>query len=249
MVVAMDSMFMVGITMKMETSPLEYMLELITSLLMLNLLSILLMMIMGSELEKSEIVKEKECFIGKQDSEKEEQREQVIVVFEKSEENFEDSRIEDKGRNMEKELGNFLEDLPISRSLNPSLMWHEISFVELELFLESYLSHEVLLKYFENQMGTNLELFKVNTLAFITSNPRKEAFEQVCKDFVVGHLYYFRPFKEWFLKLFMSFDSLQKNSCTLTLKYEFEAKLFNHLLFEEFFDKILSLHFIISFVK
>ncbi|KAI5683019.1 hypothetical protein M9H77_04247 [Catharanthus roseus] len=51
--------------------------------------------------------------------------------------------VEDNGRNMEKELGNFLEDLPINPSLNPSLMWHEVSFVELELFLESYLSHFV----------------------------------------------------------------------------------------------------------
>ncbi|KAI5676565.1 hypothetical protein M9H77_07515 [Catharanthus roseus] len=34
-------------------------------------------------------------------------------------------RVEDKGRSMEKELGTNLEDLPISLSLNPSLMWHE----------------------------------------------------------------------------------------------------------------------------
>ncbi|KAI5666934.1 hypothetical protein M9H77_16787 [Catharanthus roseus] len=52
------------------------------------------------------------------------------------------TRVEDKGRSTEKELGTILEDLPISISLNPSLMWHEVSFVELELFLESYLSHE-----------------------------------------------------------------------------------------------------------
>ncbi|KAI5663386.1 hypothetical protein M9H77_22709 [Catharanthus roseus] len=49
--------------------------------------------------------------------------------------------IEDKGRNMEKELGNFLKDLLISLSLNLSLTCYEVSLVELELFLESSLSH------------------------------------------------------------------------------------------------------------
>ncbi|KAI5654534.1 hypothetical protein M9H77_31721 [Catharanthus roseus] len=47
----------------------------------------------------------------------------------------------DKGRNMEKDLGNFLKDLPLSSSVNPSLMCYEVSLVELELFLESYVSH------------------------------------------------------------------------------------------------------------
>ncbi|KAI5664038.1 hypothetical protein M9H77_23361 [Catharanthus roseus] len=46
---------------------------------------------------------------------------------------------------MEKELGNFLKDLPISLSLNPSIMCYEVSLVELELPLESYLSHDSLL--------------------------------------------------------------------------------------------------------
>ncbi|KAI5663354.1 hypothetical protein M9H77_22677 [Catharanthus roseus] len=49
--------------------------------------------------------------------------------------------IEDKERNMEKELGTTLEESPISVSLIPSLMCYEVSFVELEFFLESYLSH------------------------------------------------------------------------------------------------------------
>ncbi|KAI5668634.1 hypothetical protein M9H77_18487 [Catharanthus roseus] len=80
---------------------------------------------------------------------------------------------------------------------------------------------ELLLKDFENRMGAKLELFKLNPLAFEKSNLRKEAFEQVCKDFVVGHLYYRRSFKEWFLKLFLSFDSIPKNSCALILKQEF----------------------------
>ncbi|KAI5658054.1 hypothetical protein M9H77_26847 [Catharanthus roseus] len=220
--------------------------------------------------------------------------------------------IEDKGRNMEKELGAILEELPISLSLNPSLMCYKVSFMQLKLFLESYLSYcvssydllknqlvnnvvsgepscfgcelvhddssfyakvcgflefncasfvvfhekcnekyvdnydsiltwfetfmndfdganflnlsllflddqvkfhcyeqklvnvitslntlfentfgfqfyhfhfkELLLKDFESQMGTNLELFKINSLAFEISNLRKEAFEQISKE-------------------------------------------------------------------
>ncbi|KAI5675851.1 hypothetical protein M9H77_06801 [Catharanthus roseus] len=43
---------------------------------------------------------------------------------------------------------------------------------------------ELLLKEFENQMGVNLELFKVNTLAFENSNLRKETFEQEFFDIV-----------------------------------------------------------------
>ncbi|KAI5667572.1 hypothetical protein M9H77_17425 [Catharanthus roseus] len=104
-----------------------------------------------SEFDKSERVKENECFIEKQESEKEDQREKEIVVFEKSEVDgchFNITTyascvlgVEDRGRSMEKELGTILEDLPISLSLNPSLMFYEVSFVKLKLFLESYLSH------------------------------------------------------------------------------------------------------------
>ncbi|KAI5663361.1 hypothetical protein M9H77_22684 [Catharanthus roseus] len=83
---------------------------------------------------KSEIVKEDECFIEKQESEKEEQREKETVVFEKSKENFEDSSKNEGGtlayknrrqRNMEKELGAILEKLPISLSLNLSLSFNK----------------------------------------------------------------------------------------------------------------------------
>ncbi|KAI5681324.1 hypothetical protein M9H77_02551 [Catharanthus roseus] len=49
--------------------------------------------------------------------------------------------IEDKGRNMEKVLDNFLKEFTISLSLNPSLMCYEVSLVGLELFPESYVSH------------------------------------------------------------------------------------------------------------
>ncbi|KAI5667745.1 hypothetical protein M9H77_17598 [Catharanthus roseus] len=49
--------------------------------------------------------------------------------------------IEEKRRNMEKELDNFLKDLSISLFLNLSLMCYEVSLVELEFFFESYLSH------------------------------------------------------------------------------------------------------------
>ncbi|KAI5672059.1 hypothetical protein M9H77_12423 [Catharanthus roseus] len=67
--------------------------------------------------------------------------------------------VEDKRRSMEKELGTILEDLPISLSLNPSLMCYEASFVKLKLFLEStYLSHTIqrsssFLAYFVDKMA------------------------------------------------------------------------------------------------
>ncbi|KAI5658033.1 hypothetical protein M9H77_26826 [Catharanthus roseus] len=86
-----------------------------------------------SEFEKSVRVKQNECFIEKQESEKEEQREKEIVVLEKG--------IKDKGCNMGKKLGSILEELPISLSLNPPLMCYEVSLVGLKFFLESYLSH------------------------------------------------------------------------------------------------------------
>ncbi|KAI5649625.1 hypothetical protein M9H77_35630 [Catharanthus roseus] len=80
---------------------------------------------------------------------------------------------EDKGRNLERELGAILEELPISLSLKPSLMCYE----------------EILLKDFENRIGLNLELFKVNPLAFETSNLRKEAFEQEQKYKTIIRVY------------------------------------------------------------
>ncbi|KAI5673135.1 hypothetical protein M9H77_13499 [Catharanthus roseus] len=64
----------------------------------------------------------------------------ILKIQAKMKEESLPTRVEDKGRSMEKELGTNLEDLPISPALNSSLMWHEVSFVELELFLESYLS-------------------------------------------------------------------------------------------------------------
>ncbi|KAI5663120.1 hypothetical protein M9H77_22443 [Catharanthus roseus] len=88
-----------------------------------------------------------------------------------------EKRIEDKGRNMEKELGAIHEELPISLSLNPLLMCH---------------------KDYENHMEANLELFKVNLLVFENSNLRKEDFEQIFKDFGDEHLYYHIPFKDGF---------------------------------------------------
>ncbi|KAI5653421.1 hypothetical protein M9H77_30608 [Catharanthus roseus] len=50
-------------------------------------------------------------------------------------------RVEDKGRSMEKELGAIFEELSISLSHIPSLMCYEVSLMQLELFLEYYLSH------------------------------------------------------------------------------------------------------------
>ncbi|KAI5657965.1 hypothetical protein M9H77_26758 [Catharanthus roseus] len=75
---------------------------------------------------------------------------------------------------------------------------------------------EFLLKDFESRMGVNLELFKVNPLAFEKSNFRKDAFEQVGKYFVVEHLCYHKPFKGWLSKLVTSCASFGKNSITKT---------------------------------
>ncbi|KAI5682273.1 hypothetical protein M9H77_03501 [Catharanthus roseus] len=49
-----------------------------------------------------------------------------------------------------------------------------------------------------SMLGTYFEMSKVNPLAFEKSILRKEVFEQVCKDFVVEHLYYHIPFNDWF---------------------------------------------------
>ncbi|KAI5652244.1 hypothetical protein M9H77_29431 [Catharanthus roseus] len=49
--------------------------------------------------------------------------------------------IEDQGRNMEKELEAILEELLVSLSLNPSPLCYKVSPLELELFLEFYLSY------------------------------------------------------------------------------------------------------------
>ncbi|KAI5650223.1 hypothetical protein M9H77_36228 [Catharanthus roseus] len=98
---------------------------------------------------------------------------------------------------------------------------------------------EILLKDIENRIGANLELFKVNPLAFEKSILRKEAFEQVDKCFFVEHLYYHKPFKDWFSKLFILCASFQKNSCAFILKHKFEDTLFIHLIFKEFFDRMI----------
>ncbi|KAI5675939.1 hypothetical protein M9H77_06889 [Catharanthus roseus] len=193
--------------------------------------------------------------------------------------------IEDKGRNMEKELGNSLEDLPclgefvenvgyVSSSLDAFIENHNdfVSLNQLMSFVsgqaefscnEQKLSNAInsldtlfqntfgfqfyhlhlkehVLKDFENQMQANLELFKVNPLAFENSNLKKEAFERICNYLVVEHLYYHKPFKDWFSKLFILSASFQKNSCAFILKHEYEDTLFIHLIFKEFFDKVVS---------
>ncbi|KAI5664508.1 hypothetical protein M9H77_23831 [Catharanthus roseus] len=85
-----------------ETSLLEDKLELVTSLLMLNFFSILLMMIMGV----MEVLTLNMIIISI-----------ILMIVMK--------RLEDKGRNMEKELGTILEELLIILSLIPSLMCYE----------------------------------------------------------------------------------------------------------------------------
>ncbi|KAI5676299.1 hypothetical protein M9H77_07249 [Catharanthus roseus] len=144
-----------------------------------------------SELEKSERVKENKCFIGKQENEKEEQREKEIVVFEKNEElnfyanetnSFFARKFVENVSNVSSFFDTFMENHNDFVSLN-QLMSSASGQVEFSC-KEQKLSNELLFKDFENRMGANLELFKVNVLALGNSNLRKEAFKQVCKDFV-----------------------------------------------------------------
>ncbi|KAI5677506.1 hypothetical protein M9H77_08456 [Catharanthus roseus] len=126
---------------KIQTSLLEDILELVTSLLMLNLFSILLMIIMEvmEKLILDMIFMSIVLMIV--------MKSVIIVIIEKVDEyHFNIANyiscvvgVKDKGRNLEKELGNYLKDLAINLSLNPSLICSEVSLVELELFLESYL--------------------------------------------------------------------------------------------------------------
>ncbi|KAI5667637.1 hypothetical protein M9H77_17490 [Catharanthus roseus] len=55
---------------------------------------------------------------------------------------------------------------------------------------------EILLKDFENQRETYYEMCKANPLTFEKSILRKEIVEQVCKEFVFGHLYRHKLFRE-----------------------------------------------------
>ncbi|KAI5663905.1 hypothetical protein M9H77_23228 [Catharanthus roseus] len=100
----------------------------------------------------------------------------------------------------------------VINSLN-TLFEHTIGFKFYHLNFKDFL-----LKDFQNHMETNLELLKVNTLVFENFNLRKEAFEQIFKDFGDKHLYYHIPFKNRFSKLFILFVSFKKDSCALTLK-------------------------------
>ncbi|KAI5681184.1 hypothetical protein M9H77_02411 [Catharanthus roseus] len=87
--------------------------------------------------------------------------------------------------------------------------------------------------------GTLFDILHVNPLAFEKSNSIKEALEQIFKDFGIEHLYYQAPFKEWFSKLFILYANFQKESSAIILKHEFEDTMSIHLIFKEFFYKIV----------
>ncbi|KAI5682068.1 hypothetical protein M9H77_03296 [Catharanthus roseus] len=123
--------------------------------------------------------------------------------------NFEDSsntkeeslltRIEDKGRSIEKELCIYLEDLPMSPFLNPFLSFHEVSFEELKSLLN-----------FENKIEANLEMLKVNILAFEKSILRKEAFEQLAMG---KRFFHHLPFKDVDINLFFDLQDFFTLTC------------------------------------
>ncbi|KAI5662307.1 hypothetical protein M9H77_21630 [Catharanthus roseus] len=87
---------------------------------------------------------------------------------------------------------NELELLNVIESLN-SFLENKFGFKFYHLNFKDFL-----LKDFENQMGAYFEMVKVNPLAFENSILGKEAFEHICKYFVVEHLNYRIPFKDWF---------------------------------------------------
>ncbi|KAI5654166.1 hypothetical protein M9H77_31353 [Catharanthus roseus] len=74
-----------------------------------------------------------ECSKGKEG--KLEKSERILKIQTKMTKESLPTRVEDKGRSMEKELGICLEDLPINPFLNPSLSFHEVSFEELKSLL------------------------------------------------------------------------------------------------------------------
>ncbi|KAI5673892.1 hypothetical protein M9H77_14256 [Catharanthus roseus] len=123
-----------------------------------------------SEFEKSERVEENECFIVKQESEKEEQRERKIVVLEKSEEvnfyanetnsffaseslcvhNFEDSSKDKDGKLAYKPIKT-INFFPYN-----SYLFFEIYFKEIKLFSLVFMEDEYEFNFL-NSLGTLLE--------------------------------------------------------------------------------------------
>ncbi|KAI5683027.1 hypothetical protein M9H77_04255 [Catharanthus roseus] len=90
-----------------------------------------------------------------------------------------------KGRNIDKALGTILEDLPISLFLNPSLIWHEVSFVKLELFLESYLSHEFMWSVIcGKKMNGSFKVLKVQLCDLVKTTFENGIFELTLKILV-----------------------------------------------------------------
>ncbi|KAI5658531.1 hypothetical protein M9H77_27324 [Catharanthus roseus] len=80
--------------------------------------------------------------------------------------------IEDKGRNNEKELGNFLKNLPISLSLNPSLMYYEVSFLGLDVFRVLSFSCEYIRRFCAISFGGGLFL----VIPYVSKCPSFHAF-------------------------------------------------------------------------
>ncbi|KAI5664098.1 hypothetical protein M9H77_23421 [Catharanthus roseus] len=198
-----------------------------------------------------------------------------------------EERIEEKGRRTEKELKTILEELPISLSLNPSLMCYEVSLVGLELFLESYPFHVSIygdLCVISSGGALFLVVFYASTClssyAFLEDSLLHSGsmFELSCHDFrvmnnvsiestvvrfglddalfdilqdkylvkFVENIVYVSSFLNTFMENHNNFVSLiqlmsflQKNSCAFILKHEFEDTLFIHLIFKEFFDRVV----------
>ncbi|KAI5653859.1 hypothetical protein M9H77_31046 [Catharanthus roseus] len=103
--------------------------------------------------------------------------------------NFEDSRIEDKGRSIEKEFGICLEDLPISPCLNTSLYFHE---------------------NFETKVEIRFEMFKAIVCEFLKVNMRDDSFENLRKE---KNFFYHLPFKDVVINPFLDLQDFYTLDC------------------------------------
>ncbi|KAI5652891.1 hypothetical protein M9H77_30078 [Catharanthus roseus] len=97
---------------------------------------------------------------------------------------------------------------------------------------------ELLSKDFENQMGANLEFCKVNTLAFENSNLRKEAFEQVCKDFFCVENCNYLGYVVSLQGLQVGANMVQAIKDCLTSRSSFEERSFHS--FASFYRKVIK---------
>ncbi|KAI5648337.1 hypothetical protein M9H77_34342 [Catharanthus roseus] len=160
-------------------------------------------------------------------------------------------RIKDKGRNMEKELSNFLKELPISLSLNPSVMCYKVSLVGLELLLEFYLLSLSSHAFLEDSLLHYGSMFDPSCHAFgVMNNASIEFIVRLGK--FVENVSYVSSFLDIFMETHNDFVFLNNLRSYMSGQVEFscnEQKLSNiihslNTLFENTFGfQFYHLHF------